>query len=316
MVKLKDFVIFICLFCLCGVGFTQPKVWMGVRTATDHVPFYLADKLGLYSAEGIPVVVRVLPSNTEIVEGMKRKEFMLGAFPISTAIAAIANGVPIKIIAMTGRGGDGVLVRKEDYHGQMRWLKGKKIGTIRASILDVMLLYALEKEGLDPLRDVECVYFMTLGDMIPALKTKQIDASVNTEPFLTEAENSGWGKVLQYFTKYWPDHPCCVVVAHKELLRDQPELVKRFLKAHIKAVKLANEDLDLAASVIGEYMKGFSKEVIKASLSPSKMKISYELGPDEVMRMAQLMRRYKMIERIPDQKELLELECLRSVIGE
>lgn len=316
MERLKFFVIVIGFFYFCGIGFTQPRVWMGVRTATDHVPFYLADKLGLYSAEGISVGVKVLPSNTEIVEGMKRKELMLGAFPISTAIAAIANGVPIKIIAMTGRGGDGILVRKEDYQGHMHWLKGKKIGTIRASILDVMLLYALEKEGLDPLKDVERVYFMTLGDMIPALKTKQIDASVNTEPFLTEAEHNGWGRVLEYFTKYWPDHPCCVVVAHRELLRDQPEFIRRFLKAHVKAVKLANEDIELAASAISEYMKSFSKEVIKASLTSSKMKVSYEVTPDEVMRMAHLMKRYKMIERVPDPKELLELRHLLFIKGE
>lgn len=316
MGRLRIAAILMVFFCLCGIGFTRHRTWMGVRTATDHVPFYLADRFGLYSAEGISVGVRVLPSNTEIVEAMKRRELMLGAFPISTAIAAIANGVPIKIIAMTGRGGDGILVRKEDYQAHMYWLKGKKIGTIRASILDVMLLYALEREGLDPLKDVECVYFMTLGDMIPALRTKQIDASVNTEPFLTEAEHSGWGKVLEYFTKYWPDHPCCVVVAHKELLRGQPELVRRFLKAHVKAVKLANENLELAASTVGEYMKGFSKEVIKASLSTSKMKVSYEVDPDEVMRMAQLMKRYKMIERVPDQKDLLELQYLLSVKGQ
>lgn len=316
MGRVKFSTILIGLLCLCGMGFSQPKIWMGVRTATDHVPFYLADKLGLYSAEGISVGVRVLPSNTEIVEGMKRKELMLGAFPISTAIAAIANGVPIKIIAMTGRGGDGILVRKEDPQVQLWSLRGKKIGTIRASILDVMLLYALEKEGLDPLKDVECVYFMTLGDMIPALKTKQIDACANTEPFLTEAEQSGWGRVLEYFTKYWPDHPCCVVVAHKELLKDQPEVVRRFLKSHVKSVKMANEDLDLAASVIADYMKGFNKEVIKASLSPSRMKVSYEVKPEEVMRMAQLMKRYRMIERIPSQDDLLELRYLHSVKGE
>ena len=79
----------------------------GVRTANDHSPFYIAEKLGFYRDEEVDVDVRLIPSNTEIIEGIQRGEFQMGATPITTAIAAIAQGVPIRIVAVTGRGSDG-----------------------------------------------------------------------------------------------------------------------------------------------------------------------------------------------------------------
>ncbi|MCX7857065.1 MAG: ABC transporter substrate-binding protein [Deltaproteobacteria bacterium] len=305
-------VIFLPFFATNGI--CEQPVSIGVRSANDHVPFYIAQKLDLYRKEGISAVVKLFPSNTEIVEAMKRKEIQIGVFPISTAITAISNGVPIKIIAMTGKGSDGILVRKEDPIKSFSDLKGKKIATIRASILDLLLMFALEKEGLDPNKDVELRYFMTLGDMVAALKIGQVDATSNTEPFMTEAEMSGWGKILTYYTKYWPDHPCCVITGHREFLGLKPYLVKKVLKVHIDAVKYANSDLDFTSKTIAEYIGSPDIKIIKQSLSPEKMKISYEIDSKEVVRIAELLKRYKMIERLPSVEEMLDLTYLKGAL--
>lgn len=303
-------------FSLFAEGLCQGTVSIGVRSANDHVPFYIAHKLDLYRKAGIRGLVRIFASNTEIVEALKKKEIDIGAFPISTAIVAIANGVPIKIIAMTGRAGDGILIRKEDHAQSVLELRGKKIATIRASILDLLLLLALEKEGLNPSKDVELVYFMTLGDMITALRTRQVYATSNTEPFMTEAEMSGWGRILTYYTNYWPDHPCCVVVAHQDFLRSKRDMAKKILKIHQHAVGLANRDIDFSASVIGEYITGFDRNVIKQSLSPSKMKVCYEIDPQEVQNMAIWMRRYRMIDEVPSLEKMVDLSILKEVMKE
>jgi len=64
------------LFLVVGwVNLVFPQILIGVRTATDHSPFYVADKYGLYEKEGLKVEVRLVPSNTEIVEALKRRDF-------------------------------------------------------------------------------------------------------------------------------------------------------------------------------------------------------------------------------------------------
>jgi len=307
----KMFVLFLVVGWV-NLGFSQ--ILIGVRTATDHSPFYVADKYGLYEKEGLKVEVRLVPSNTEIVEALKRRDFQMGAFPIPVAIAAISEGVPIKIVAMTGRGGDGILVLKDSEIKTVKDLKGKRIATIRASILDIMARYALEKEGLIPEGDVKFLYFMKLGDMIGPLKTKQLEASSNTEPFLTEAELSGWGRILVYYDNYWKDHPCCVVVAHQDFINSQPQNLKKILKVHVKSVEYVNTNKEDTAKIICEYMKGFDPGIVLESLSSRRMKVDYQVAPEEVLKMAQLMKRYQMIHEVPPVGKMLDLSFLKGLI--
>lgn len=308
----KGLLLIMVLMALSAQSFAE--VLIGVRTANDHAPFYIAERLGWYAQEGVSAQVKLVPSNTEIVEGLKRKEFLMGAFPVCTAIAAIAQGVPIKIVAMTGRGSDGVLVRRDSGIRDWKDLKGKRVATIRASILDVLLRYVLEGKGLDPDKDVKMSYFMKLGDMISALKTGQLDASSNTEPFMTEAELAGWGHILGYYTTFWPDHPCCVVVAHKELMAKDPGAVEGILRVHVRAVRWANDNPRGTAEIICQYMKGFSPEVVLKSLSPTKMKIDYEISREEIVKMAGLMKKYGLIEEIPLAEDLLDTSFLQRAL--
>lgn len=283
---------------------------IGVRTANDHAPFYLAPRLGYYRQLGLQVDVRLIPSNTEIVEAARRGDLQMGAIPVSSAIAAIAHGVPIVIVAMTGRGSDGLLVRAESGLFDTADLRGRKIGTIRGSILDILLRLSLEGSGLDPERDVELLYFNQLGDMIAALKTGQIDATSNTEPFMTQAERQGWARILYYYTRDWPDHPCCVVFARRDLAQEQPGLVEKVLRAHVQAVDYANAHPRETAQVIAEALQGFDAALVEASLARDKMSIDYHLEGGEIQRMAEEMHRLGLIERLPGIEELIDRRFL------
>ncbi|GAG19923.1 unnamed protein product, partial [marine sediment metagenome] len=210
----------------CTPGQESGPVTIGVRTSNCQTPFYVADRQGLYEERGVEVTVQLVPTNTEIIEAMKRGDFQMGSLPVTTAIAAIANGAPLHIVAVTGRGSDGILVRKGDGITGVADLRGKKVATIRASILDVLLRNTLEQADIDPERDLELLYFGKLGDMISALKTGQVDATSNTEPFMTDAERQGWAQILTYYTADWPDHPCCVVLAREAFGRQRPETLR------------------------------------------------------------------------------------------
>jgi len=288
-------------------------VAIGVRTANDHSPFYIADKLGYYADEGVEAEVRLVPSNTEIVEAIQRGDLQIGAAPVTTAIAAIAGGAEIKIVAMTGRGSDGLLVRSDSGINGIEDLRAKKIATIRGSILDVPLRQALDQAGMDPDRDVTLVYFSQLGDMIQALKTGQVDASSNTEPFMTDAERQEWGKILFYYTDSWPDHPCCVVFARQDLIDRRPEALRKVLRAHVRAVEYANTHRRETAEIIVEYLGAFDADLVEASLAPDKMRIDYEITAQEVERMASLMHRYGLIDRELSADELLDVSLLEAV---
>jgi NitT/TauT family transport system substrate-binding protein len=236
--------------------------------------------------------------------------------PVTTAIAAIDQGAGLRIVAMTGRGSDGLLVRQDS--GIRAWadLRGRQIATIKASILDILLRQALRANGLDPDRDVTLVYFQKLGDMISALQTGQVDATSNTEPFMTDAVRQGWGHIVGYYTEQWPDHPCCVVVAREDFIRDHPEELDAILRCHVQAVERANADPGYTAAVIVEYLESFDPLLVEASLAADKMRVDYRLTEDEIVRMARLMRAQGLLEHEPDALDLTDTGPLTRVLGE
>jgi NitT/TauT family transport system substrate-binding protein len=292
------------------------RLVIGVRTANDHAPFYIADRQQLYHQHGLAVTVRLVASNTAIIEGLQRGDFQMGAVPVTTAIAAIAQGSPLHIVAMTGRGSDGLLVRAEGGIASLADLRGQKIATIRASILDVLLRQALEQSGLNPDRDVELVYMSTLGDMIAALKTGQVAATSNTEPFLTDAERQGWGRILTYYTVFWPEHPCCVVVARDDLAQDDPRALREVLAIHCAAVTWANAHPAETAQIIVDTLQAYDATLVQESLSRARMHIDYQIAPEEIERMAALMAAQGLIERVPSRASLLSLGPLADALNQ
>jgi len=280
-----------------------------VRTACDHAPFYLADRRALYAARGLDVTVHLVPSNTEIIEALQRGDLQVGAVPVTTAIAAIARGLPLSIVAMTGRGSDGLLARI-DGPDTVAGLAGQRIATIRASILDLFLREALHAEGLDPERDTEMVWMTGLGDMIGALRTAQVDAVSNTEPFLSDAEHAGWGRVICHYNTLWPEHPCCVVVTHHRFAEQRPEALTTLLAIHQEAVAWANAHVRETAETIVATMGGFEVAVVEAALRPERMRIDWRITPEEIDRMAALMVRHGLLEGAPSSQEMLDLSHL------
>lgn len=289
---------------------------VGVRTSNCQLPFFVAQRQGLYETAGLAVDLRLIPSNTELVEALKRGDLDAGSLPVTTAVAAMATGAPICIVAMSGRGSDGLLVRAEDAIEELADLRGRRVATIRASILDVLLRYALEDAGLDAETDLELRYLTQLGDMITALRTGQVDATSNTEPFMTDAERQGWGRILGYYTGVWPDHPCCVVVAHDAFVEREPDTLVALLRIHLEAVAWCNTHRRQAAQVLVETLDAFDTDLVAASLDPSKMRLDALVEPDEVARMARLMARYRMIEGDLDPDGMVNGEPLALALEE
>lgn len=298
----------------CAPHTGDAPIAIGVRTSNCQAPFYIADQQHLYAEHGQRVSLRLVPSNTEIIEALVRGDLQMGSVPVTTAIAAIAQGAPLHIVATTGRGSDGLLVRSADGLVSVADLRGKKVATIRASILDVLLRQTLERAGLDPDRDVELVYMSKLGDMISALKTGQVQATSNTEPFMTDAERQGWGRILTYYTSTWPDHPCCVVLARDSFAGENREALQAILSAHCEATDWAGTHVGETAQIIVDYLHAFDADLVAASLQPAKMCLDYTLGPGEATCMAGLMMTYGLIDQVPLEEALVDPRPLEAAL--
>jgi len=166
--------------------------------------------------QGFPEIKEALMSNK-----------MQAAFMVAPmAIALRAQGVPVKIVYLGHRYGSAVVVRKDGPIHRVSDLRGR-IMAIPSRFSDERLIVfrALAANGMDAKKDLRMVE-MAPPDVAGALAASAIDAFSMGEPYPSQAEIGGFGRVLFHAREYWPDYISCVLVVRQDVIDRRPEAVQ------------------------------------------------------------------------------------------
>ena len=161
----------------------------------------------------------------EIKEALMSNRMQAGFMVAPMAIALRAQGVPIKIVYLGHRYGSAVVVQKDGPVKSFEDLRGRTVAVpSRFSDERLILFRAMEKHGIDPdeIRMVE----MAPPDVAGALAARAIDAFSMGEPYPSQAEMAGFGRVLFHAREYWPDFISCVLVVRQDVIDTRPEAVQ------------------------------------------------------------------------------------------
>src|SRR5688572_18584973 len=161
----------------------------------------------------------------EIKEALMSNRMQAGFMVAPMAIALRAQGVPIKIVYLGHRYGSAVVVHKDGPIKSFADLKGKVVAIpSRFSDERLILFRAMEKHGMDA-KDIRMVE-MAPPDVAGALAAKAVDAFSMGEPYPSQAEMAGFGRVLFHAREYWPDYTSCVLVVRQDVIDTKPEAVQ------------------------------------------------------------------------------------------
>ena len=161
----------------------------------------------------------------EIKEALMSNKMQAGFMVAPMAIALRAQGVPIKIVYLGHRYGSAVVVRKNGPVRSFADLKGKVIAIpSRYSDERLILFRAMAKHGMTQ-KDVHLVE-MAPPDVAGALAADAIDAFSMGEPYPSQAEMGGFGRILFHAREYWPDYISCVLVVREDVIATRPEAVQ------------------------------------------------------------------------------------------
>ena len=165
--------------------------------------------------QGFPEIKEALMSNR-----------MQAAFMVAPmAIALRAQGVPVKIVYLGHRYGSAVVVRKDGPVKEFADLRGKVVAIpSRFSDERLIVFKALRDNGM-PTDSVKLVE-MAPPDVAGALAAGAIDAFSMGEPYPSQAEMGGFGRVLFHAKEYWPDYISCVLVVRQDVIDTRPEAVQ------------------------------------------------------------------------------------------
>ena len=251
-------------------GATQVKV--GVIPIVDVAPLYLGQKKGFFSKRGIDLKMVTAQGGAAIVPGVVSGQFQFGFSNVTSLMLAQTKGVPIKSVvngvASNGKVGadvTGVAVKKNSSIKSAKDLVGKKVAVnTLQNIGDTTVRESVRKAGGDPSK-VKFVE-MPFDQMPAALDGGQVDAAWMAEPALTIARGQGARVVASPFAETDPKLTVATYFTSTKLLKQKPDLVKKFTAAMTESLEYASQHPDEARQILTSYTKISGTVLQKLSL--------------------------------------------------
>lgn len=215
---------------------------------------FVALKKGFFKEEGLDVQVGgVFKAGPELMSAFAAGALDVGYVGAAPAVVAVANNAAqVKIVAQANLEGSAIVVGRNSPIKRLKDLQGKTVAVPGyGQVQDFLLRLALSNDNIP--QDRVKTIIIKPPEMIPTLSSRQIDAFLAWEPYPAKAVTSGAGRVLVYSGTIWPNHPCCVVVAHNNFAQEHPEVVLQFVRAHIKATQYIRENRQEAIKLAQEF---------------------------------------------------------------
>jgi NitT/TauT family transport system substrate-binding protein len=227
---------------------------------------------------------RVFTAGPAEIEALFAGEVDLGYIGPGPALNGYLKsaGKALKIIAGASSGGAALVARADVPIASMADLAGKRVAVPQTGgTQDISLRHALQTAGLTPkdkggsgAKSVDVVQYAP-ADTLSQFQRKTIEAAWLPEPWVTRLQVETGAKIVQDERKLWPGgkFSTAVVVVRSEFLEKHPDLVEKFLQAHVAVVREINEKPDVARATIGERIKtlnngkGLPNAILKTALS-------------------------------------------------
>ena len=203
----------------------KQKFTVAYISVTCHLACPVTDYISKFSKNGEIFLPKMFQGFPEIKEALISNRVQAAFIVAPMAIALRAQGVPIKVVYLGHRYGSAVVVQKDGPIKTFADMRGRVIAIpSRFSDERLILFRAMKVFGIKP-GEIKMVE-MAPPDVAGALATKSIDAFSMGEPFPSQAEMGGFGRILFQAREYWPDYMSCVLVVRQDMIDQRPEAVQ------------------------------------------------------------------------------------------
>ena len=217
-----------------------------------HLPVLIANDTGIFALNGLDVQV------------IRAQAAVATMSLISGEVGFIQAAAPA--VVLSNLSGSGTVYVASGYVGLDYWLvsspKVKTGDQIRGGIIGVSGLtgasftatqLALKKLGLNPAKDVSILAVGGTPERLAALRSGRIQATLLNPPTIFMAERQGFLVLADVSSLPFQNNG---VVATRKFIREQPSLVRRYVKAQIEAVHLMKTDRRTGLNVFAKHLGG------------------------------------------------------------
>jgi ABC-type nitrate/sulfonate/bicarbonate transport system substrate-binding protein len=227
-------------------------------------PPWAANEAGIFKKHGLQVEVIATPSGIQGTNALIAGEVAFLQIAGGTTTGAAVGGADLKIVATTvGTLVQNLVVRPEIDKAEQ--LRGKSIGISRfGTSLHTGARLAAKHLGLEPGKDVHIVEIGAGEWIVGAMQGNRVQGGVFGYPATSRAVKLG-NRVLLHIPTLNLPYASTGVSTRGDLIRDDPDVVRRYLSAQVEAIALMKRDRGFTMKVLSKYLRTTDTDLLTES---------------------------------------------------
>jgi NitT/TauT family transport system substrate-binding protein len=315
----------------CAAPATQGPVTMrvGYFPNITHSQALVGVARGDFSkalGQNVTLDVKVFNAGPSAIEAMFAGQLDLSYIGPNPAINGYvkSNGQALRVIAGATSGGAALIIRPDANIARPEDLAGKKIASPQlGNTQDVALRAYLAAHGLKPTEKGGDVQVIPTDNpqILDLFRQKQIDGAWVPEPWATRLIVDGGGVLFLDERDLWPggDFVTTNIIVNTKFLKEHPDLVKAWLRAHVEATQWELANPDQAKQIANDEIKrltgkALTQEVVDGAWS--RMRVTYDPISTSLIKSADSAYTAGFLKDKPDLSSIYDLTLLNQVLKE
>ena len=180
----------------------------------------------------------------------------------------VSDGQAVRVIAGATSAGASFVVRNDSGINSVQDLGGKKFASPQlGNTQDVALRKYLTDNGFNTVENGGNVTVLPIAnaDILTTFLKKEIDGAWVPEPWATRLVNEAGGKIFVDERDLWPPEGKFVtahLIVSPSYLKDNPDVIKRLLTAHVNETQWINEHKDEVPTVFNTELQKLTGQTI------------------------------------------------------
>lgn len=235
-----------------------------------------------------------------------------------------SNGEALRIVAGATSGGAALVVRPDAGITTLEQLDGRRIATPQlGNTQDVALRNCLADLGLSPVEEGGTVQVIPTNNpqILDLFRQGEIDGAWVPEPWASRLVVEGGGVVLLDERTIWPDSDFVTahIIVSTPFLMERPEVVRRWLEAHVEITIWENENPEEAAELLNSEIekltgKALPEQVLTMALS--NMRSTWDPVASSLYASARAAWQTGFLDDEPDLEGIYDLSILNGILAE
>jgi NitT/TauT family transport system substrate-binding protein len=207
-----------------------------------HTPFYLGLERGYYKDEKIDLTIGEGQGSVRAVQTVGAKGDMFGLADGGSVVAGVSKGAPVKaVMAVTNSSPYSLAVRADAGIKTLKDVEGKTVASAPGEAGLQLLPALFARNGVD-IDKVKILRVDGAGKMVAVAEKRAEGLMAGLDNQSLTLPKQGVPLIDFAYSKYGTNTVGLTIFTHNDLIRDNPDLVRRFVKATVRSFEAAIKD--------------------------------------------------------------------------